>query len=95
MDIQRASEPTTGLGDRPRDTLVAPNMNNIPTGRTYLGFVLTWIVALFLVSLFCIGLFGAGRWIAGLLTILLTVYGLVRHSLWIGKRAKRGLVRRR
>jgi predicted ABC-type exoprotein transport system permease subunit len=70
-------------------------MSDIPTGRTYLGFVLMWTIVLFLVFLFCVALFGAGRWIAGLLTILLTVYGLVRHSLWIGKRAKWGLVRRR
>jgi hypothetical protein len=70
-------------------------MSDIPTGRTCLGFVLTWTIVLFLVFLFCVALFGAGRWIAGLLTILLTVYGLVRHSLRIGKRAKRGLVRRR
>ncbi len=69
-------------------------MSDIPTGRTYLGFVLTWIVVLFLVSLFCLVLFSAGHWIAGLLAILLIAYGFVRHSLWIGKRAKRGVVRK-
>ena len=70
-------------------------MSDIPTGRTYLGFVSTWTIVLFFAFLFCVALFGAGLWIAGMLTILLTVYGLVRHSLWIGKRAKRGLVRKR
>ncbi len=72
---------------------MANNVSNIPTGRTYLGFVLTWTVLLCLVFLFCVALFAAGRWIVGLLTILLTVYGLVRHSARIGKGAKRGLVR--
>ena len=61
-------------------------MSDIPTGRTYLGFVLTRTVVLFLVFLLCVALFGAGRWVAGLLTILLTAFGFVRHSLWIGKR---------
>lgn len=70
-------------------------MSNIPTGRTYLGFVLTWTAVLLFVSLLCFALFAAGHWIAGLLTILLAIYGFVRHSMWIGKRAKQGLVRRR
>jgi len=70
-------------------------MSDIPTGRTYLGFVLTWIVALFVVFLICIALFGAGRFGAGVLTILLATYGFVRHSIWIGKRARHGLVRPR
>jgi cadmium resistance protein CadD (predicted permease) len=69
-------------------------MSDIPTGRTYLGFVLTWIVVLFLAFLFCFVLFSAGHWIAGLLTILSIAYGFVRHSSWIGKRAQRGVVRK-
>ncbi len=69
-------------------------MSDIPTGRTYLGFVLTWIAVLFLVSLFCFALFSAGHLMAGLLAILLAAYGFIRHSLWIGKRAKQGVVRK-
>ncbi len=69
-------------------------MSDIPIGRTYLGFELIWTAVLFFVCLFCAALFAAGRWIAGLLVILLTVYGFARHSMWIGKRARRGLVRR-
>ncbi|TFV35833.1 hypothetical protein [Bradyrhizobium niftali] len=75
--------------------VMADNKSNIPTGRTYLGFALAWTVLFFLVYLICIALFAAGRWEIGLLTILLIVYGFVRHSVWLGKRAKRGLVRRR
>lgn len=74
---------------------MADNKSNIPTGRTYLGFTLAWTVLFFLVYLICIALFAAGRWGIGLLTILLTVCGFVRHSVLLGKRAKRGLVRRR
>lgn len=74
--------------------VMADNMSNIPTGRTYLGFVLTWTIVLFLVYLICIVLFAAGRWEIGLLTILLAAYAFARHSLWIGKRANQGLVRR-
>lgn len=71
------------------------NTSNIPTGRTYLGFALAWTLLLFLVYLICIALFAAGRWEIGLLTILLAAYGFVRRSVRLGRRAKRGLVRRR
>lgn len=67
-------------------------MSNIPTGRTYAWFVLTWIILLFLLYLICIAVFAAGRWEIGLLTILLGAFGFVRHSMWIGKRAKQGRV---
>jgi hypothetical protein len=73
---------------------VNTHVGEIPTGRTYLGFVLIWTVVLFFVYLFCAALFAAGRWVAGLLIIFLTVFGFARHSMWVGKRAKRGLVRR-
>jgi energy-converting hydrogenase Eha subunit B len=69
-------------------------MSDIPTGRTYFGFLLIWTVVLFFVCLFCAALFAAGRWIAGLIIILLTVYGFARHSILIGNRARRGIVRR-
>lgn len=71
------------------------NTSNIPTGRTYLGFALAWTVLLFFVYLICIALFAAGRWEIGLLTILLTGSGFVQHIVRLGRRAKRGLVRRR
>ena len=67
--------------------------DRIPTGKTYLGFVLTWTVALFFVWLVLIGLFASGRVVAGLLTIAVTVYGFVRHSASIGGRAKRSIRR--
>lgn len=74
---------------------MADNTSNLPTGRTYLGFALAWIVLLFLVYLICVALFAAGRWEIGLLTILLAAFGFVGHSVRLGRRAKRGLVRRR
>lgn len=74
---------------------MADNTSNIPTGRTYLGFVLAWTLLLFLVYLICIALFTDGRCEIGFLTILLAASGFVQHSVWLGKRAKRGLVRKR
>ncbi|MGY8709646.1 hypothetical protein RAD16_28230 [Bradyrhizobium sp. 18BD] len=71
------------------------NVSNIPTGRTYLAFALVWTIVTFFVFLLCIAVFAAGRWIIGLLIVLLTVYAFVRHNMWLGKRARRGLVRRR
>ncbi|MCA1384779.1 MULTISPECIES: hypothetical protein [Bradyrhizobium] len=70
------------------------NVSNIPTGRTYLGFILVWTIVMFLVYLLCIAVFAAGRWIAGLLIVVLTAYFFVRHCNAIAKRARRGLVRR-
>ncbi|MET3333476.1 CHASE2 domain-containing sensor protein [Bradyrhizobium japonicum] len=74
---------------------VARNVSNIPTGRTYAGFALAWICVIFVVYLLCIAVFAAGHWITSLLIVLLTAYALARHAMWIGKRARRGLVRRR
>jgi len=71
------------------------NVSNIPTGWTYAGFVLVWNAVPFVVLALCIGLFTAGHWIIGLLIVLLTAYAFVRHTMWIGKRARRELVRRR
>lgn len=85
----------TGNGHRVERKPMARNVSNIPTGRTYLGFALVWTIVAFLVFLLCIAVFAAGRWIAGLFIVLLTVYLYVRHSISIGKRARRGLVRRR
>lgn len=70
------------------------NLSNIPTGRTYLTFALVWISVTFVVYLLCIAVFASGHWIAGLLIVLLHLYVAARHSISIGKRAKRGLVRR-
>ena len=78
-----------------RTEAMAHNVSNIPTGRTYAGFVLVWTTVPFFVASFCIAAFTDGHSVAGLLLILLTVFGFVRHSMWIGKRARRGLVRRR
>ncbi|MDF0581666.1 hypothetical protein [Bradyrhizobium yuanmingense] len=73
---------------------MARNVSKIPTGRTYLGFMLVWTIVTFLVYLLCIAVFAAGHWIAGLLIVVLTAYFHVRHSIAIAKRARRGLVRR-
>lgn len=69
-------------------------VSNIPTGRTYLGFTLVWTIVTFFVFLLCIAIFAAGHWIAGLFIVFLTAYFYVRHCIAIGKRARRGLVRR-
>lgn len=74
---------------------MARNVSNIPTGRTYFGFVIVWTTAPFLVLALSIEVFAAGYWIAGLLVVLLTAYAFARHSMSIGKRARRGLVRKR
>lgn len=74
---------------------MARNVSNIPTGRTYAGFTLVWICVIFVVYLLCIAVFAAGHWIIGLLIVLPTAYAYVRHAMLIGKRARRGLVRRR
>ena len=74
---------------------MARNVSNIPTGRSYLAFALVWTIVTFLSSLLCTAVFAAGHWIIGLLIVLLTAYVFVRHNMWIGKRARRGLVRRR
>jgi uncharacterized membrane protein YdbT with pleckstrin-like domain len=69
-------------------------VSDIPTAKTYLGFVLLWNAVIFVVSMLCLVLFAAGHVIAGVLIVLLTIYGFVRHSNAIGLRAKRGLIRR-
>ena len=74
---------------------MARNVSNIPTGRTYSGFVLVWSATPYFVLALCIPVFAAGHWIIGLLIVLLTACAFVRHTMWIGKRARRGLVRRR
>jgi hypothetical protein len=52
--------------------------SDIPTGKTYLGFVITWAVLLFIVWLLTIALFGAGLWLIAALVILATDYWICR-----------------
>ena len=71
------------------------NLSNIPTGWTYAGFALVWCGVPYFVLAFCIPLFAGGHWIIGLLIAVITAYAFFRHANRIGKRAKRGLVRKR
>jgi hypothetical protein len=65
--------------------------SDVPTAKTYLGFVLTWIVLLFLVWLLLVALFGAGRWLAGTVVIVTTIAGFAWHSIRIGRRARQAI----
>jgi hypothetical protein len=67
--------------------------SGIPTGKTYLGFVLLWNAVFCVVGLLCFVLFAAGYVATGVFTILLTGYGFFRHSRSIGRRAKQALRR--
>ena len=66
---------------------------SIPTGKTYLGFVLLWGAVIPVVLILCVVLFAAGQVMAGILTILLTGYGYFCHSSSIGQRAQQGIRR--
>ncbi|MGT2440733.1 hypothetical protein ACU4GH_38665 [Bradyrhizobium betae] len=52
--------------------IIARNVGDVPTGRTYRAFALGWTIVMFLVFLPCIAVFAAGRWILGLLIVLFT-----------------------
>ena len=67
----------------------------IPTGKTYFGFVLLWIAVLFVVAIVCIALFSAGQGFFGAALIVATMALLVRHSMSIGRRARRSARRSR
>jgi len=67
--------------------------SDIPTGKTYLGFVLLLGVVIFVVALLCIVLFATGCVAAGISTILPIGYGFFLHSNSIGRRAAR-IIRR-
>lgn len=74
-------------------SIVITMSSGIPTGKTYLGFVLLWGAVIFVVWMLCIVLFAAGHVVAGIFTILLTGYGFFRHSSSIGRRAKQAVRR--
>jgi len=61
--------------------------SGIPTGRTYLGFILLWGAVIPLAWMLGVALFAGGHAIAGIFTILLPTYGYFRHSFSIGDRA--------
>ena len=67
--------------------------DEIPTGKTYLGFVLLWGAVLFVVWIVCIPLFATGRFIIALVIVGLVIWGILRHSASIGRRAKRSIRR--
>jgi hypothetical protein len=67
--------------------------SGIPTGRTYLGFVLPWNAVFCVVGVACFVLLAAGYIVAAIFTLLLTAYGFFRHAKSIGRRAKRGIRR--
>jgi hypothetical protein len=67
--------------------------SSIPTGRTYLGFVLLWNAAFCVAGLMCFVLLAAGYIIPAIFALLLTAYGFVRHAKSIGRRAKQGIRR--
>jgi hypothetical protein len=67
--------------------------SNIPTGKTYLGFVLLWGAVILVVWMLCILLFAAGYVLVGIFTILLTGYGYFQHSSSIGQRARQAVRR--
>lgn len=67
--------------------------SGIPTGRTYLGFVLLWNAVFCVVAIACFVLLAAGYIVTAIVTLLLTAYGFFRHSKSIGRRARQGIRR--
>jgi hypothetical protein len=68
-------------------------MSEIPAAKTYRGFALFWRTAIVFVYMLCLGLFAASYVATGALAVLLTCYGIVRHSSATGRRTERGLIR--
>ena len=67
----------------------------IPTGKTYLGFVLTWAVLVGpAAALLAFSLLLYGYRVAGGIVIVVAIYLFVRHARAIGQRAKQGVRRR-
>ena len=67
--------------------------SGIPTGRTYLVFVLLWNAVFCAVAIACFVLLAAGYVVTAIFTLLLTAYGFFRHSKSIGRRARQGIRR--
>jgi hypothetical protein len=67
--------------------------NGIPTGKTYIGFILLWSVMPCAVAPLCVALCLGGFGGAAMVILLLAAYLFFKHSRSIGKRA--GLAFRR
>ena len=69
--------------------------NNIPTGRTYLGFAFLWgVLVTPAAAAFAFTMLLHGHKAAGSMLIVVTIYLFVRHARAIGRRARQGLRRR-
>jgi len=69
--------------------------NDIPTGRTYLGFVFLWgVLVTPMAATFAFNLLWYGHNVAGIFAIVVTIYLFVRHARAIGRRAMQSIRRR-
>ena len=67
--------------------------NSIPTGKTYLLFMLKWYAIVFVAFLLCVALFMANQPILGCFVILACIYLVSRDVRELSRRAKRGVRR--
>lgn len=68
--------------------------DGIPTGKTYIGFILLWsVMTPCVIGPICIALCLSGYGGAAIVILLLAAYGFIKHCRSIGKRA--GLAIRR
>ena len=69
--------------------------SDIPTGRTYLGFVLLrGVLVTPVAAAFAFTMLLHGHKVAGIFVIVVTIYLFVRHARSIGRRAKQSIRRR-
>jgi 1,4-dihydroxy-2-naphthoate octaprenyltransferase len=69
--------------------------SDIPTGKTYLGFVFLWgVLVTPAAAAFALTMLLHGQKVAGVFVIVVTIYLFVRHARSIGRRARQSIRRR-